>query len=143
MSGSASGCACCFVALVTGILPAPAHLAGAAGFQHASSLCARSVLPLVLPPSCLLRMSTEREEEKRCRYMREREAREKKLLSTQVDMKALFGREDATDYEEKDRHFRIRNAMLDPTADSDWADEALMHADSEQEQQAGKGVEEV
>ena len=63
----------------------------------------------------------------RLAYQREREAREKKLLqaSKQVDMAKLFEQETQVNYADKDRNFRVRNFMLDPSADSDWADEAV------------------
>ena len=82
---------------------------------------------------------SEEEHKRREAYRQEREAREMKLLRTPADMEALFGREAATDYEEKDRNFRIRNAMLDPSADSDWADEALVQGDEEEKQEGTKG----
>ena len=60
-------------------------------------------------------------------YYRDRKARENALLPSSEGANGanLFGSEANVDYEEKDRNFRIRNGMIDPFADSDWADEEV------------------
>jgi len=84
-----------------------------------------------------LRMSAaegeEEEDPLRSAYAQEREAREKKLLPKQVDTEKLYEKERGVDYAEKDRNFRVRNGMLDPSADSDWAHEVCEDDDCNNE----------
>ena len=65
------------------------------------------------------------------KYRQEKEARERMLLSArraEMEEEALpvHDARDFVDYGEKDRSFRIRNGMIDPSADSEWVDEALL-----------------
>lgn len=79
----------------------------------------------IQPRTCTLRMNTESQEPDslRQKYLRDREAREKMFLPTQVNTAEGVEDEAPPDYEQKDREFRVRNGMVAASVDSEWADE--------------------